>query len=585
MERNGKLVRKCFNSYLLPMILLNVGVSLSEFVDSIIVSRLLGESALVIVNVCMPLVLAYATIACLFGIGGSVRYANLLGERQPEEANRIFTASCLVIVLLGAVFGVIMFVSAGSFAALFTAKAALLPDMLRYIRATAFVGIPYMFVTCISSYLTSAGNPKLSSLLVVTANVINVLMDIFYIRVLGTGVEGAAYATFTGYLAAAVLFFLLRRKTALQFAACTREAFRTLLSVIGTGMAAGLGQIGCAFKFSAMSLLGNQYAGYDGQIVASLCIQTISIVSLVIAGVLQSFLPIVATLKGEEDYRGIRLCIRHAYLIMMSLMLVIVLLFECFPLQIGSIYNIASPSAAALARTGFRIFSLVHLFRATVLFLMYYYSSGGYKKLALSVSVLDSFLVIPIAMLLCRFTGINGLWAAFSLTAVLCLLWIAAAAVFLNRRQAGRTTGLLLLPVRTKDVPVFDVTIEDTPDNAEALSASVISFLRKNGCRDRICIFSGVLTEELAVYIMEQTARITFLDVLIKVYDDKISMYFRSDGQPLSGLNRLEEWQEEAETPAAEIDSRLILQKLSDRLDYTRLLGMNSVMIELRRSL
>ena len=329
---------------------------------------------------------------------------------------------------------------------------------------------------------------------------------------------------------------------------------------------------------------------------------------------------------------------------MMSLMLVIVLVFECFPLQIGSIYNIASPSAAALAKTGFRVFSLVHLFRATVLFLMYYYSSGGYKKLALSVSVLDSFLVIPVAMLLCRFTGINGLWAAFSLTAVLCLLWIAAAAVFLNRRQAGRTTGLLLLPVRTKDVPVFDATIEDTPDNAEALSASVISFLRKNGCRDRICIFSGVLTEELAVYIMEQTARITFLDVLIKVYDDKISMYFRSDGQPLSGLNRLEEWQEkaaakavrpehtaleagsapaadraaestvlqnmrntetampeaeidgnfpspvkrrheEAETPAAEIDSRLMLQKLSDRLDYARLLGMNSVMIELRRSL
>ena len=583
MERNGKLVRKCFNSYLFPMILLNVGVSLSEFVDSIVVSRLLGESALVIVNVCMPLVLAYATIACLFGIGGSVRYANLLGERQPEEANRIFTASCLVIALLGALFGIVIFASAEGFAALFAAKEELLPDMLRYIRATAFVGIPYMFVTCISSYLTSAGNPKLSSMLVVIANVINLFMDVFYIRVLGTGVEGAAYATFTGYLVAAVLFFLIRSRTALRFAACTRESCRTLLSVIGIGMAAGLGQIGCAFKFSAMSLLGNQYAGYDGQIVASLCIQTISIVSLVIAGVLQSFLPIVATLKGEEDYRGIRLCIRHAYLVMMSLMLVIVLLFECFPLQVGSIYNIASDSAASLAKTGFRIFSLVHLFRATVLFLMYYYSSGGYKKLALSISILDSFLVIPIAMLLCRLMGINGLWLAFSVTAVLCLLWIAASAVFLNRQQERRTTGLLLLPVRTNDVPVFDATIEDTPDNAQALSSSVISFLQKNSCPERLCVFSGVLTEELSVYIMEQTERITFLDVLIKVHHDKIIMYFRSDGKPLSGLNCLNE-QQESDQRKEEIDSRLMLQKLSDRLDYARLLGMNSVVIELRRS-
>ena len=582
MKRSGKLVRKCFNSYLLPMILLNVGVSLSEFVDSIVVSKLLGEGALVVVNVCMPLVLAYATIACLFGIGGSVRYANLLGERQPEEANRIFSASCLVIALLGALFGVAMFFSAEGFALHFSSRAELLPDMIRYIRATAFIGIPYMFVTCSSSYLTSAGNPKLSSMLVVVANVINVFMDVFYIRVLGTGVEGSAYATFTGYLIAAFLFFALRKRTALRFVKTARETFVTLLSVIGIGMAAGLGQIGCAFKFSAMSLLGNQYAGYDGQIVASLCIQTISIVSLVIGGVLQSFLPIVATLKGEEDYRGIRLCIRHAYLVMMGVMLVIVLLFELFPEPIGSIYNITSPSATVLTRTGFRIFSLVHLFRATALFLMYYDSSGGYKRLALSISILDSFLVIPLAMLLCRFFGINGLWAAFPITAVLCLLWIAGAAQLMNRRQKGKTAGLLMLPTRTQDVPVLDVTIEDTLENAEHLSTSVIAFLKENGCREKICVFSGILVEELAVYITSQTEQITFLDVLIKVYDEKISMCFRSDGKPLSGLNRLEV-QPEEQSDAAVIDNRQMLHKLADKLDYARLLGMNSVSIELGR--
>lgn len=573
LKRNGILVKKCFNRYLLPMVLLNVGTSLSEFVDSIIVSSLLGEEALVIVNAAMPLVLCFSFAASLIGVGGSVIYANLIGERRNDEAASVYTVSVYSILILSAMLVIPIYLAADTASRLLISDLSLFSEMTRYIRAIAIFGAPYMLVTCLSNYLVAAGNPQLSSFLVIAANVVNLLMDVILIRLVGFGVEGAAYATLVGYLCACVLLLFMRKRTNLHFRKIDSDAWRMLFSSIGAGAAAGLGQLGLACKISAMNLLAARYAGLDGQIVVSLCIQTLSIVSLVIGGVLQSFLPIVATLNGEEDIKGIRLCTRHAYAVMMSVIAVVILLFELFPEQIGRIYNVTSDAAIAIERVGFRIFSVSHLFRASVLFIMYYFSSRSFKKLALSVSVLDSFLVLPIAWGMCYVWEIDGLWVSFSVASIFCLLWVILITKLIRKKSPESGKGILLLPQSETDDKVFDVTIEDSADNAVYMSDSVMRFLSSAGCGKRLSLYGSVIAEEMALYTLEQTEDTGYLDVRIKVRDGQIRIYFRNDGKPMSALNIFKEPEK------GKIGHLEMLHTLADCLEYSRLLGMNSTRI------
>ncbi len=85
-ERKNTLINKRFHYFLLPTILSTIAISLNEFVDSIIVSHLLGHEAMSMVNMGFPIMLAFAVIYTLFGVGGSIVYAEHAGKQEIEKA-------------------------------------------------------------------------------------------------------------------------------------------------------------------------------------------------------------------------------------------------------------------------------------------------------------------------------------------------------------------------------------------------------------------------------------------------------------------------------------------------------------------
>lgn len=577
MDRSGFLVKKCFNSYLIPMVLLNFGESLSEFVDSIMVGQLLGDEALVIVNSCTPLVLIYNMISQILGFGGCVTYADYLSRREKKKANSIYTISVMIVVLFSALVAAVLLLFTTPIAELLSSRPGMADSMAGYIRLTALMGLPYMFISSVNHFLTSSGNPGISSTLVILANVINVSMDFVYIKLLGMDVSGAALATFTGYSVAVVLYFFLKKETSLSFVAVKEDVLSQTVLLLGSGMTAGIGQLGLIAKMGAMTLSGKVYAGFDGQLLMTLNNQTLSIVSLIIAGVLNSFIPIVSTLHSEEDYKGIQMCMRHAYIMMMSITAALVLIFMVFPGAVAAMFGIDLSNVDPLVTKGFRIFSLMHIFRATVLFLEYYYSANINKRFSAIVSTLDSFLPVGLLLLLCPLMGIDGMPTAFLLSALICLCFIFIAVSILNRKK--NTKGILMLPEETADVPIFDMTIQEELGNSVELSVALSEFLKKNGRSPRECNLSAILVEELSVYILQETKTLSFLDVLVKPYPEKIVFHFRNDGEVLSGLNILDE--KNSDIAPEKFSSLDVIQKAADHFDYERILGMNNIVIEL----
>ena len=91
--RSGKILNKKFFQFLLPTVLSTVAISLNEFVDCIMVSNLLGQHAMALVNMGTPVMLVFAVIYSMFGTGGAAVFASLSGAHEEKRAGKVYTMS------------------------------------------------------------------------------------------------------------------------------------------------------------------------------------------------------------------------------------------------------------------------------------------------------------------------------------------------------------------------------------------------------------------------------------------------------------------------------------------------------------
>ena len=109
--RSDRILRKKLMHYLFPTMASCAALSLSEFLDSMLVSNMLGSKAMAIINLGMPLMLVYAAVYCLLGNGAATVYAVFLGKRDHESAGKSMTVSIVVALAVGLIilFGGLLF--------------------------------------------------------------------------------------------------------------------------------------------------------------------------------------------------------------------------------------------------------------------------------------------------------------------------------------------------------------------------------------------------------------------------------------------------------------------------------------------
>ena len=307
----GILIRK-FQKYLLPTMITTAALSLNEFADSMLVSNLLGSQAMAVVNLGYPVMLLMTAIETLFGVGGANCYAVFLGERKGEAAGKVFSLSLSAAFLSGLAI---------------TGAGILFPDLILpllcqddtlmaagfdlYFRILVLSAPVLTLVLTLVEFLPSAGSPNLAMVINVVANGINLIMDYVYIRYFGMGVEGAAWATLTGYIVGAMLLPLaFRNKDRLRVSLAGLSNLRLLGNVIGKGAASAVSQLGFAVKFGVSNALVAIFGGAQGVVALSLCLQAFSFVTIFYGGAITAASPILALLHGQRDYSGRQ----HAYL-------------------------------------------------------------------------------------------------------------------------------------------------------------------------------------------------------------------------------------------------------------------------------
>ena len=573
--RNDEIVKRQFFRFLIPSVVSTIALSLNEFADSIIVAQLLGSPAMSVVNLGMPIMLVYAIVYTMFGIGGSVLYANYLGKMERKKAGEIFSFTLFASLAVAAVITLVGLLFYEEISRIFCTDESLLSMFIPYTRVLSISASLVILIQVLINFLPATGNPKLATFINVLANVVNLIFDYIFIHFFDMGITGAAWATFVGYAVglAFLIAWVLLGKCRISFALFSKETVRMLSQIVAGGMSSAMTQLGFAVKFSYCNFMAGSLAGIAGITAFAGCIQTISLVSIFMAGIAISIIPLIAVMRAQKDYVGIRFLCKRALKSQLAVNMIFTLLFLFFPSIITSMYNIESADAYSMTIKAVRIFSVMFVIRGFVQVAQYNHMALGRKKYAFIISAFDGFVgIVPLVYLLSRCWGVDGLWLAYPLCSLLIVVGIFAYNFVAQRRLSHKMSPFLFVPSEKFKNDVLDISIHGNMEKAGVVTRMVLDFCDEYGIDSQKANLLAVATEEIFVYTAcNSKDKYVNMDMRITIENESIVVYTRSIGLPFDHFSADQE----------KFGNIWMIKKIASEVKYDYLLGVNQTRFKL----
>lgn len=454
MKRNNQLISSKYLEYFVPTVLTAMATNFAAIVDSGIVGNLMDSTALSVINILLPVVQIYASISILFGIAGSVIIATARGRAGSDtiSSDRAFTVICTSLLGISVILLVLQLVFMDDIISVLTPVESLRPLVREYYIPVIFATPVTLLMSSLVHIIRTDNRPKFATLIIIVANTVNLIFDIIFIRFFHLGLTGASLATVIGSLAGLIIVISHFRsdKCSIHWYKPIlrnfREFFQCFSSLLANGISGAIGMILSTAKLLFLNLLIQHYGGKPGIVAFSTVSFCMILESAFVTGGCQAMVPIVSLLYGEKDYTGIRMAFRKALQILTVCSIGITALIEIFPQLPALVYGI-DKAEVPLTVTAIRICAPMLIGDALTFLFIYLYMCTENKSFSTLISVLNGIvLIIPIGLLSGRLFGINGIWAALTISQFAALLAVIVGAIWLKRWRNSDSIYLLAKP-------------------------------------------------------------------------------------------------------------------------------------------
>ena len=478
-ERNYKLISEKFKEFFLPTLLMSMAMNISVFIDTLIVGNLLGSINISAMALIAPILTFVNLIYWMVGLGGSLLASVSKAERDSEKGDMYFTSSMLLLLVIGLLFSVFGLVFLNNIISALTSNPALAVLVKKFL-GVYLIGSPLIFVLMGVAYFSRAdGKPKLSFYSLLIANVVNLIMDLFYILVLGMDIQGAALATVTGYTVGTIFimqYFFAKDRT-MHLISVTKIKLKSIYDIITSGFPTASGQLFLTIKLLFINTLISLIIGKAGLTAFAVCYNSLFIIYIFLIGTAQSMSPIVSIYNQEKDYAGVKFTIQK----WLKIVLVSVQNSVDIPLfpPPFNIFGVWDPSDIAVGVNALRIFSLSIIGTGVTFLMMFYTQAIQHKKFSFIISITEGLLIpIPAAFLLSRVIGADGIWISFFLAEVGTIILITLQPVDIQTFK-WKVLRFLMLG-NHENAPILDVTIRSSVDDVVGLSEKLMDFAGEN---------------------------------------------------------------------------------------------------------
>ena len=561
MAAEGYIVKHAFRHFLPAAILTGTIVELRVITDGIIVSRLIGPSALSAINFYMPLDSTLEAIITIFSLGASFLAAGRMGRQDYRGASHLFSVSLIgtsaILILLTALCA-LFFQSLVSLLA--SGEASVVRDYtatyLQWMLPTFLVMAPN---SVLRAFVNIDGKPRLVTASILVSFLLNPILDYVLIRFAGLGIAGAAVATLISDLAglAVVAGYFLRKKASFRF-----QLPHGWTSLLRTSFLIGIPLAGSQFLFAALDLVLNRtvlfFKGTDGIYIWAVVMEVISLCEMLIEGVTEMNQSIGGMLLGSSDLKAFRAYVRRTLRFVCVSLLAISVFLLAFPQVLFTLFG-ADGESANLAE-GCRVLQIMSLFIIPLSLITFFeniHAVVGRERLAVTFELVQAAAMagVPFIVGLIR---PDLFWWSFPFQAILLfavqMLWARRI-----QRREHNVRAPFLEEVYPTDVEAdFDVaytrdSVDMTMERIRKIAAICELSAEKEASLVNCC--EGMMEKFLARRTTDKSMRSGF-EIRLVDKPDQTQVTFKTVGKPAQ----------------IEIEQ---MDKHSDRIDYKYLYGVN----------
>lgn len=387
-------------------------------VDRIYIGNIpeIGRASLTGVGVALPVIIIMSAFAFMVGMGGAPLAAMRLGSGDREGAERVLGNALTLLISLSVVLTVLLQLIKHPLLMAFGASEA------TYQYAGAYLGVylwatPAIMLTLgLNPYIAAQGRPKAAMAAFLLSSGVNMVLDPIFILALGWGVRGAAFATLISQTVSAVWTIAVLRSDK----AVMRIRVRSMkLEGDTTGGILRLGvspllMMGTESMVSAT--LNNSLQRYGGDLYVGSMTILLSLLQLVMTplnGFTQGTQAILSYNYGARQTGRVKAAFKLIVTTTVFIALALSLTAILFPRAFAGMFSRGDTELIDLTARMMPVFLCGIFAVGAQIACQSAFLALGQAKVSLFVTLLRKvLLLIPLAVILPRFVGVNGVYYA-----------------------------------------------------------------------------------------------------------------------------------------------------------------------------
>lgn len=409
------MILKEFIHYITMNVAGMVGLSCYILADTFFVAKGLGTNGLAALNLALPVYSFIHGSGLMIGIGGATKYAILRGQKQQEEAKKVFTNTLYIAGLFAVIFFLAGCFVSENIAELLRADDNIFTMTEIYLRVLLLFAPVFLLNNIMICFIRNDGNPELSMAAMLVGSFSNIILDYIFIFPMNMGMFGAVFATGLAPIISLLILSLHFFKKKNQFTWLRSGPHRNYIkSILGIGfpsliseVAAGIVMI--VFNMIILGLEGNVGVAAYG-VIANIAFVAIAIHT----GVAHGMQPLVSWFYGRGENDAAKKIYRYAIITMLMISFVIYSLVFGFSESIVEIFNSEQNlQMKEIAEVGLKLYFIAIPFIGYNIIIAMFFAAVEKALSAQIIALLRGIiLVIPTAILLSHLMGVHGVWLA-----------------------------------------------------------------------------------------------------------------------------------------------------------------------------
>ena len=525
--------------------------------------------------------MTYATgiFYILFGQGGSLLALRAQSQLKHEKVNYYFTISVLGICVVTIIYILLVFLFMDNILMLLNTPAEIFNFSKEYLSIIMFFYPLNCYILVVSFFVRSDGHPKMPFYAVLIANVINIFLDILFLKVFNMGSSSTALASVLGYLVGAIYIskYLINKDSSFKLVSPAKYNIREIiLSVkeIILNTPEVIGKIFFAIKMGLLTYLCSTFLGVAGLVAFLVYDKSETFVYMFLSGIMKTISPIVTVLCKEKDFEAVRYIILHSMRHIIIISCLVSAIFFVYPQILLSLFNIFDSRHIPVVTLAICITAFSLVGRCMSYLLANYAQAIEQNAISSVITFVEEFLFAVVgALILTSAFGGTGIWVSILFAECTPVLIYIFYTCRIQRNNKGKIQRFFMLQnskLVTWTYNRNDVgEVEKYLDEESGETLSCIETIFKD---DAILLSNSI--DDICLNIFENIEGLEEIDITIRLVDEELYVVFTADGilyNPFSneGLMKSNNIGE--------------LSKLNCKFDYDEILGFKKSYIIFNR--